>query len=62
VIKRRLEEILQEMLAPIRERRAELAQDPEYVLGHVRNGTERAREITNRTRWEVAEALGLFVL
>lgn len=62
VVKRRLEEILQALIAPIRERRAELAADPGQVLDAIRAGTERGRAVTERTRAEVTEALGLFRL
>ena len=59
-VKRRLEDILQALLGPIRERRAALAQDPDYVLGVLREGTEKARERTQNTFEDVREALGLF--
>ncbi|MCA2009922.1 tryptophan--tRNA ligase [Cereibacter sphaeroides] len=62
VIKRRLEGVLQAMIAPIRARRAALAKDPGYVLSVVREGTERARERTEETKAQVIEALGLFRL
>lgn len=45
VLKRRLEAILQELLAPIRERRAAFAADPGAVLDILRDGTERSREV-----------------
>lgn len=50
VIKRRLEELLQELIRPIRDRRATLAADPAQVLGLIRRGTELARERTRETR------------
>lgn len=59
-LKRRLEEILQALLAPIRTRRAELAKDPGQVLHVVRLGTERARDVTSETHRAVAKGLGLF--
>lgn len=62
VLKRRLEEILQAVLAPIRERRAQIAQDPGQVLQHLRDGTARARAVTQGTLEEVKAALGLFRL
>ncbi len=60
LLKRRLEEILQAFLAPIRERRAALAKDPGYVLEVLRQGTEAARRRTQATLEEVRGALGLF--
>lgn len=62
VVKRRLEIILQELLAPIRERRAAYARDPEYVLDLLREGTGRAKAITQATLDEVRSGLGLFLL
>jgi tryptophanyl-tRNA synthetase len=61
-VKRRLNDILQALLAPIRERRAEIARDPGYVLEILRTGTAAAREITQATLSEVRDALGLFHL
>ncbi|WP_321326546.1 tryptophan--tRNA ligase [uncultured Parasphingorhabdus sp.] len=61
-IKRRLEDILQSLIEPIRTRRAELAQDPAYLLDVIRKGTEKARNRTEATRREVIEGLGLFKL
>jgi len=41
-LKRRLDEVLQTLLEPIRTRRALLARDPGAVLGIIRSGSERA--------------------
>jgi tryptophanyl-tRNA synthetase len=59
-VKRRLEEILQALLAPIRERRAALEQDPCYVLDLLRAGTTAAREKTQATLDDIRSGLGLF--
>ena len=61
-IKARLEAILQELIAPIRTRRAQLAEDQGYVLDVIRAGTDRARERTEATKRDVVSALGLFQL
>lgn len=61
-VKRRLEDILQETLAPIRTRRETFAQDPDYVLDIIRRGTQRARTITDSTFGDVQQGLGLFIL
>ncbi len=61
-IKRRLEGILQALIAPIRERRAQLAEDPAYVVDVIRRGTEKARNRTEATKREVVQGLGLFML
>ncbi|WP_425536210.1 tryptophan--tRNA ligase [Chromobacterium vaccinii] len=59
VIKKHLEECLQEMLAPIRERRERYAQDPAAVLEMLKTGTRRARDVAARTLAEVKAAMGL---
>jgi tryptophanyl-tRNA synthetase len=61
-VKRRLEEVLQSLLAPIRERRSAFARDPDYILDVLRSGTRAARERTQQTFEELREALGLFAL
>lgn len=59
IVKKRLEAVLQEMLEPIRTRRAELASDKGYILQLLREGTEQAREVAAQTMSEVRAALGL---
>jgi tryptophanyl-tRNA synthetase len=59
VVKARLETILQELLEPIRTRRALLAQDRGHVLQLLKEGTRKAREVAARTTDEVRKALGL---
>lgn len=61
-IKARLEEILQAFIAPIRERRAQIAKHKGYVLDTIRKGTDHARERTEATKRDVINALGLFRL
>ncbi len=61
-VKRRLEDILQAMLAPIRERRRAFAEDRAFVVDMLREGTRKARLITNATLVEVKDALGVFAL
>jgi tryptophanyl-tRNA synthetase len=62
IVKKRLDDVLQALLAPIRDRRRALARDPGYVLQVVKRGTARAREITDATLHDVRAALGLFIL
>lgn len=62
VLKRRLTFILQGLLAPIRERRAEMARRPGDVLDMLRTGTATGRALTEMTRQEVFDGLGLFSL
>ncbi|WP_152536365.1 hypothetical protein [Labrenzia sp. C1B10] len=61
-IKKRLEEKLQALLAPIRERREQLAKDRSHVVEIIRRGTRRARDRTETTKHEVINALGLIQL
>ena len=60
--KNALETCLQELLAPIRERRAIYIQDKGMLLALLRRGSERAHELTQRTLHEVKRGLGLPVL
>jgi len=59
VVKKRLEVVLQDMLAPIRARREELAKDKGYIMQVLKEGTLRAREVAAQTCDEVKAALGL---
>lgn len=58
-IKRRLVEVLNNFLDPIRTRRAQLSNDPDYVLDVLKKGTEKARLQAKATMHEVRKALGL---
>ncbi|MFR6752046.1 tryptophan--tRNA ligase [Klebsiella pasteurii] len=60
--KNALETCLQELLVPIRERRATYIQDKGMLLTLLRRGSERAHELTQRTLHEVKRGLGLPVL
>ncbi|MFX4909446.1 tryptophan--tRNA ligase [Acinetobacter baumannii] len=59
-VKKRLEGVLKELITPIRERREELAKDPDYIMDVLRQGTDRCRIITQQTLDEVKDGLGLF--
>jgi tryptophanyl-tRNA synthetase len=59
VVKKRLEVVLQELLAPIRARREEYAKDKGYVMQVLKDGTAAAREVAANTMDEVRSALGL---
>lgn len=61
-VKRRLEDILQSLLSPIRSRRTELSKDLGYVRDVITEGTARAHEITAATTREIRAGLGLFSL
>lgn len=59
-VKKRLTGVLQELIAPIRERRAELAKDPDYIMDILKHGTEKCQIITQATLDEVKDGLRYF--
>lgn len=59
-VKKRLEGVLKELITPIRERREELAKDPDYIMDVLRQSTDKCRIITQQTLDEVKDGLGLF--
>jgi tryptophanyl-tRNA synthetase len=59
VVKKRLNDVLQALLRPIRERRERYARDPAQVMRFVSEGTVLAREAAARTLDEVRRAFGL---
>ena len=59
LVKARLEACLQDLLAPIRARREELAKDKGHVMQILKEGTAKAREVAAKTTDEVKAALGL---
>ena len=58
-IKAFLNDVLQEELKPIREKREELAKNPEYVYSVLKQGTENARKKAAETLKEVKKAMKL---
>lgn len=59
-VKKRLTGILRELIAPIRERRAELAKDPDYIMDVLKTGTQKCQIITQATLDEVKDGLHYF--
>ena len=59
VVKRRLEGVLENIIAPMRARRAELAGDRTYVREMLRDGTARADAVTHGVLREVRKAFSL---
>jgi tryptophanyl-tRNA synthetase len=59
VLKKRLDGILQDLLAPVRERRRTLASDPAAVLAILEEGTRSARETVAGVLADVREVFGL---
>ena len=58
-VKKYLNEVMQEILKPIRERRENFAKDPEEIIKIIKQGTDKARETAARTIKEVREAMKL---
>lgn len=60
IIKKRLIEILQETIAPMRDTRNRLSNEHDYVMSILKYGTEKAVVVTNETLSELKSNLGLF--
>lgn len=58
-IKRYLNEVLEDVLNPIRERRAQYEQDLDYVYQILKEGSEKANVVANQTLKEVRDAIGI---
>ena len=58
-LKRRLDDVLQAVLAPIRSQRAHLARDPATVLAIVRSGSNRAHDVAASVLSDVREVFFL---
>jgi tryptophanyl-tRNA synthetase len=56
-LKKRLIEVLEVFLKPIRERRTQLARDPGYVMEVLLAGTQKTRQIAEQTMAEVRSAM-----
>ena len=58
-LKQYVTKVVNDFLAPHRERRAQLEKDPDYVRDVLHDGNKRANEIANQTLDEVREAMGM---
>jgi tryptophanyl-tRNA synthetase len=56
-IKKKLIEVLENFIKPIREKREELARNPDLVMKILEDGTKRAREVAKETMLEVRQAV-----
>lgn len=56
-IKKRLVNVLENIIAPIRERRKEFASNPKFVEKILREGTEKTREVAKKTMQKVRKAV-----
>jgi tryptophanyl-tRNA synthetase len=59
VVKKRLAEVLEAFLGPIRKRREDYAKDPAEVMRLLKEGTDRARQVTASTLAQVRKAMHL---
>lgn len=59
VIKKRLINVLEKLLRPIRERRAEFEKKPGEVMKILNEGTEKAKIVTSKTLKEIKKAMQL---
>ena len=58
-VKHYLIDVLEQILEPLRQKRAQYAQDPQAVMNIIRSGTEHARDVACKTMCEVRQAIGL---
>lgn len=58
-IKKRLITVLNDMLDPIRNRRAEFAKDPAHVMNILKHGTRAAQEVAEQTMADVRKVMHL---
>lgn len=59
VLKKRLVEILESLIAPMRQRREQYQKDSAFVKDLLRNGTNNARQVAATTLSEVRSAMGI---
>jgi tryptophanyl-tRNA synthetase len=59
IVKKRLNEVLQELLTPIRKRREEFAKDPEAVMRILFEGSKKAKQTAALTLEEMKKAMFL---
>ena len=59
VIKKEIDEILENFLAPIRERRKEIEQNKDYVVKVLKEGTQATEAVVAQTMHEVRHAMKL---
>jgi tryptophanyl-tRNA synthetase len=59
VLKKRLTDVLEDFIGPIRTRRLEYAQNLTAIVDIMRKGSERVRTIAQQTMHEVREAIGI---
>lgn len=55
--KKRLSEVINALLEPMRQRRAELEADPDHVMAVLYDGTVRANAVAEQTLWRAKQAM-----
>ncbi|EKE20501.1 MAG: hypothetical protein ACD_7C00551G0010 [uncultured bacterium] len=58
-VKKRLINVLEEFLTPIREKRLEAAKNPQIIMDMLKAGGEKARQVATQTLKEVKEAMNI---
>lgn len=58
-IKKFLNDVMQDVLAPIREKRTKLSQNVEAILEILKTGSKKANEVANQTLAEIKQAMGI---
>lgn len=58
-VKKLLNNVIQDVLRPIRERREEYERDKAAVLGYLKSGTDYALDVTGKLLHDVREAIGI---
>ncbi|MGD1816737.1 MAG: tryptophan--tRNA ligase [Pleomorphochaeta sp.] len=61
LLKKTLTEAINEYLRPIREKRAQLEADPQYIRDVLFDGVDRARELAQKTLEEVRESMNMVI-
>lgn len=59
IVKKRLLDVLQAFLDPVRKKREEFAKDPKAVMAILKEGTEEAKAVAAKTLSEVRSAMGI---
>ncbi len=59
VVKKRLIDVLEQFLTPIRQRRAEFEKNKDYVMGVLKEGVAQTEAVAHRTMAEVRQAMKL---
>ncbi len=59
VLKKRLIDVIEQFIAPIRQRRQELAKDPGYVMKVLLDGTRKTLHVAEQTMYDVRRAMKL---